>query len=160
MSTSIAPKKLMLALCAGEMWARTSSSIRCPYTACALIIYRNSKTKVDPDGNRRYGETNASEKVQLEADRKWWPIADARRRHLKAIAYYVDGYLKRVRAVDPDGRWQADDRGYWDVPVGPPMSEVEIAAMFGPHLQLGEWRLPVKGKLREYIPIQPPKNAK
>ncbi|MGW4094451.1 recombinase family protein [Nocardia sp. NPDC004750] len=123
-----------------------------PNTDCALLIYRNSKTKVD-SGNRRYGETNASERVQLEADRKWWPIADTRRRHLKALVYVVDGYVKRVRAVDPDGHWQADDRGYWDVPVGPPLSDTEVATLFGAHLQLGEWRLPVKGKLRECIPL-------
>jgi hypothetical protein len=38
---------------------------------------------------RRYSETGASEKVQLEADRKWFPIAAARRPRLKAIVYVV-----------------------------------------------------------------------
>jgi hypothetical protein len=47
---------------------------------------------------RRYGETGVSEKVQLEADRKWFPIVVARRPRLKAI---VDGVVARVCAVDP-----------------------------------------------------------
>jgi hypothetical protein len=42
-----------------------------------LVVYRNSKPRVDPDPNRRYGETSASERIQLEADRKWYPIAPA-----------------------------------------------------------------------------------
>src|SRR5207245_1726625 len=46
---------------------------------CALIVYRNTKPKIDADTNRRYGETGASEAVQLDADRKWWNIAPARR---------------------------------------------------------------------------------
>ncbi|WP_306358957.1 MULTISPECIES: recombinase family protein [unclassified Nocardia] len=129
-----------------------------PYTDCALMVYRNSKTKLDPHSNRRYGETGASEKVQLDADRKWFPIADARRKYLKAIVYLVDGTVTRVRAVDPDGQWERDDRGYWDIPVGPPLSKVEIAALFGPHgPNLGDWEAPVKGRLRSYIPLSPPR---
>ncbi|MEV6902836.1 helix-turn-helix domain-containing protein [Amycolatopsis sp. NPDC051372] len=39
---------------------------------CALVVYRNTRTrKIDADTSRRYGETGAGEKVQLEADRKW-----------------------------------------------------------------------------------------
>ncbi|MEV6073393.1 recombinase family protein [Nocardia sp. NPDC052001] len=123
-------------------------------TDCALLVYRNSKTKVDPDGNRRYGETHASEKVQLDADRKWWPVADVRRGHLKAIVYIVDGVVTRVRAVDPEGTWHTDDRGYCDVPVTAPLSELEVARTL-PTLpvQLGEHRSHVKGKLREYISL-------
>jgi hypothetical protein len=45
----------------------------------------------------RYGETGTSEKVQLEDDRTWFPIAAARRPRLKASVYVV----ARVRAVDP-----------------------------------------------------------
>ncbi|WP_331757734.1 recombinase family protein [Nocardia sp. NBC_01388] len=130
-----------------------------PYTDCVLLVYRNSKTKVDSDGNRRYGETYASEKVQLEADRKWFPISEARRQHLKAIAYVVDGEVKRVRAVDPQGRWEADDRGYWDVPLGPPLTEVEIATQLGygnaVPVQLGDLHATIKGRLREYRSIAP-----
>jgi len=46
---------------------------------CALVVYRNTGTrKIDADTNRRYGETGAGENAQLEADRKWFPIAPAR----------------------------------------------------------------------------------
>jgi hypothetical protein len=45
---------------------------------CALVIYRNTRTRKIDDGNRRYGETGVGERVQLEADRKWFPIAPAR----------------------------------------------------------------------------------
>ncbi|MEV4604956.1 recombinase family protein, partial [Amycolatopsis sp. NPDC049253] len=57
---------------------------------CALVVYRNTHTrKIDADTSRRYGETGANEKVQLEADRKWFPIAPARWPRLKAIVYVV-----------------------------------------------------------------------
>ncbi|MFD9614900.1 recombinase family protein [Streptomyces sp. NPDC059083] len=125
-----------------------------PYTDCALIVYRNSKAKVDSDGNRRYGETRASEAVQLEADRRWWPIAEARRRHLKAVVYVADGVVTRVRAVNPDEAWHTDDRGYCDVPVGPPLTDIEIARTLPTlGLALGDTRPHVKGKLREYISL-------
>lgn len=65
---------------------------------CALIIYRNSRPKSDAS-NRRLGETGAGEDVQLDADRKWWPIAPARRPRLKEIVYVVDGTVARIRAV-------------------------------------------------------------
>lgn len=68
---------------------------------CALVVYRNSKAEVDPDTNRRYGEAGQSEAVQLDADRKWWPIASTPRRKLEAIVYVVDGVVARVRGVDP-----------------------------------------------------------
>jgi hypothetical protein len=59
---------------------------------CVLVIYRNTRPgKVDPDTNRRYGETGQSEKVQLEADRKWWLVAPARQPRLKGIVYVVNG---------------------------------------------------------------------
>jgi hypothetical protein len=73
---------------------------------CVLMVYRDTRVhKVDADTNRRYGETGASEQVQLEADRKWFPIGKTRRPRLKAIVYVVyvvDGIVVRVRAVDPD----------------------------------------------------------
>lgn len=80
---------------------------------CVLVIYRNTRPgKVDPDTNRRYGETGQSEKVQLEADRKWWPVTPARQPRLKSIVYVVKGGVARIRAVDHDGTWERDDRGY------------------------------------------------
>ncbi|MEV8607928.1 helix-turn-helix domain-containing protein [Amycolatopsis sp. NPDC051373] len=83
---------------------------------CALVVYRNTRTrKIDADTSRRYGEIGASEKVQLEADRKWFPIAPARWPRLKPIVYVVDG------AVAPwDGYGtpctrssRSDDRCLW-----------------------------------------------
>ncbi|MDN5930998.1 MAG: recombinase family protein, partial [Pseudonocardia sp.] len=96
---------------------------------CALVVYRNSRRpKVDPDTLRRYGETGAGEAAQLEADRKWFPIAPARRHRVKAIVYVSDSAVARVRAVDADVTlWKSDDRGYADVPVGPPLTDLQIA---------------------------------
>jgi hypothetical protein len=58
---------------------------------------------LDPDTNRRNGQTGRSERVQLEADRKWWPIAPARRPRVQGLVYVVDGAVARLCAVGPDG---------------------------------------------------------
>lgn len=118
---------------------------------CALVVYRNT-SKLDA-GNRRLGETGASEQVQLDTDRKWWPIAPGRRSHVKAIVYVSGGRVVRVRSVDPDpNRWRQDDRGYCDVPVSAPLTDLRIAEQL-PTLGLrpGDPRPHQRGKLREYI---------
>lgn len=121
---------------------------------CVLVVYRNTRTaKVDAD-NRRYGETGAGERVQLDADRKWFPIGPARRGRLKAIVYVVDGIVVRVRGVDPDGAWQEDDRGYADVPVTKPLTELQIVRRLPTlNLALGDERPHVRGKIREYLSL-------
>ncbi|WP_337824590.1 recombinase family protein [Amycolatopsis sp. A1MSW2902] len=123
---------------------------------CALVVYRNTRPgKVDPDTNRPYGETAAGEEVQLEADRKWFPIAPARRPRLKAIVYVVNGVVARVRGVDPDlDKWGEDHRGYADVPVTKPLTELQIAERLPTlGLTLGDPRPHVKGKIREYVAL-------
>lgn len=121
---------------------------------CALIVYRNTKSKLDRDTNRRYGETGASEDVQFEADRKWFPIAPSRQPRLKAMVYVVDGIVTRVRAVDPTGRWEPDDRGYVEVPISKPLTDAQIAKQLPTlGLRLGDERPHVRGKLREYITL-------
>jgi DNA invertase Pin-like site-specific DNA recombinase len=119
-----------------------------------LVVYRNTRPgKVDRDTNRRYGETGASETVQLDADRKWWLIHPTRRPHLKGIVYVVDGTIARIRGIDPNGRWHDDDREYANVPVTQPPT-AEIAERFptlGPHL--GGQRPRLLGKLRELLPL-------
>lgn len=122
---------------------------------CVLVVYRNTRTrKVDPDTHRRFGETRAGEDAQLEADRKWFPIGATRRGRLKAIVYVVDGVVTRLRAVDPNGRWVSDDRGYMEVPVGAPLTEVQIAKQLPTlTIALGEPRPHVRGKIREYVSL-------
>ncbi|WP_406120852.1 hypothetical protein OHQ89_02460 [Streptomyces canus] len=120
---------------------------------CVLVVYRNRKAKTDAS-NRRLGETGRDDDVQLEADRKWWPIAPARRPLVKAIVYIADGTVARVRSVDPDlSKWREDDRGYADVPVSrKPLDDLQIAKQL-PTLGLrnGDKRPHVCGKLREYV---------
>jgi DNA invertase Pin-like site-specific DNA recombinase len=122
---------------------------------CVLVVYRNTRPgKVDPDTSRRYGETDQSEQVQLEADRKWWNIAPSRQPRLKGIVYVVNGTVARIRAVDPDGTWQRDDRGYADVPLTGPLSDLQAAEQFPAlGIRLGAPRPHVKGKIREYLPL-------
>ncbi|WP_307862808.1 helix-turn-helix domain-containing protein [Pseudonocardia parietis] len=121
---------------------------------CALIIYRNSRPKIDHT-NRRYGETGAGEKAQLEADRKWFPIAATRRARLKAMVYVVDGAVARIRAVTGDlSAWDEDDRGYADVPVGPPLTDLQITRQLpNMGIALGDQRPHVRGKVREYVTL-------
>lgn len=123
---------------------------------CVLVVYRNTRTrKVDAYDNRRFGETGASEEVQLDADRKWWPIAANRESRVKAIVYVVDGVVTRVRGVLPGKKWKRDDRGYADVPLtSPPLTELEIAQQLPTlGLALNDPRPHVKGKIREYLPL-------
>ncbi|WP_139277637.1 hypothetical protein [Rhodococcus marinonascens] len=97
------------------------------------------------------------ERAQLDADRKWWPVAAARRTRrtrLKAIIYIVDGMVARVRAVDPDGHWDHDDRGYADIPLTPPLTDLQIATQFPTlGIRLGDHRPHTRGKIREYTSL-------
>ena len=121
---------------------------------CVLVVYRNTRPGKVDGSNRRYGETGQSEKVQLEADRKWWPVASARQPRLKGIVYVVDGTVARIRAVDPDGTWERDDRGYADIPLTPPLTDIQVAEQFPTlGLRLGDPRPHVRGKIREYLPL-------
>jgi hypothetical protein len=122
---------------------------------CALVVYRNTRTRKVDATNRRYGETGASEKAQLDADRKWFPIAPARWPRLKAVIYVVDGIITRIRAVEPDlSQWDTDDRGYADVPVTNPLTELQIAKRLPTlDITLGDKRPHIRGKIREYISL-------
>lgn len=124
---------------------------------CVLVVYRNTRSrKIDADTNRRYGETGAQEHVQLDADRKWWPIAAARRPRLKAIVYVADGTVVRVRAVNSDqSTWGPDDdRGYADVAVSAPLTDLQVATQFPTlGIRLGDHRPHVRGKIREYVSL-------
>ena len=122
---------------------------------CVLVVYRNTRPgKIDRDTNRRYGETGQDEVVQLEADRKWWNVAPARQPRLTGVVYVVDGTVTRIRAVDPDGTWQRDDRGYADIPLTKPLSDLEAAERFPAlGIRLGDPRPHVRGKIREYLPL-------
>ena len=122
---------------------------------CVLVVYRNTRPgKIDPGTSRRYGETGQSEAVQLDADRKWWPVGVARRPRLKGLVYVADGVVTRVRAVQPGGTWRYDDRGYADVPLTAPLTDARIARQF-PTLGIrpGDARPHVRGKIREYQPL-------
>ena len=121
---------------------------------CVLVVYRNTRPGKVDDSNRRYGETGQSEKVQLEADRKWWPVAASRQPRLKCVVYVVNGTVARVRAVDPEGTWERDDRGYADIPLTAPLTDLQVAEQFPTlGLRLGAPRPHVKGKIREYLPL-------
>lgn len=122
---------------------------------CVLVVYRNTRPgKVDPDTNRRYGETGQGERVQLDADRKWWNIAPARQSRLKGMVYVVNGTVARIRAVQPGGKWERDDRGYADIPLTPPLTDLQVAEQFPAlGLRIGDHRPHVRGKLREYLPL-------
>ena len=122
---------------------------------CVLVVYRNTRPgKTDPGTGRRYGETGQSERVQLEADPKWWPVAPARQPRLKGITYVVNGTVARIRAVDPEGIWERDDRGYADIPLTPPLTDLQVAEQFPAlGLRIGDHRPHVRGKIREYLPL-------
>jgi DNA invertase Pin-like site-specific DNA recombinase len=124
------------------------------HSDCALVVYRNTKPKLDADTNRRYGETGQSEAVQLEADRKWWNVAPTRRPRLKAVVFVVDATVTRIRAVDSEGPWHEDDRGYADIPLTAPLDNGDVDKLL-PSLpvRLGDHRPHQRGKIREYVAL-------
>ncbi len=81
-------------------------------------------------------------------------ITAARQPHLKGVVYVVDSTVKRIRAVDSDGAWKHDDRGYADIPLTSPLDDVQVAEQFPAlGIRLGDHRPHVKGKIREYLPL-------
>jgi len=51
-------------------------------------------------------------------------------------------------------KWRFDDRGYADVPVGPPLTQLQIAQQLPTlGLTLGDQRPHVRGKIREYVSL-------
>jgi hypothetical protein len=73
---------------------------------------------------------------------------------VKAIVYVVDGIVTRTRGIQPGKKWKRDDRGYADVPVTKPLTDLEIAEQL-PTLgfRIGDHRPHVRGKIREYLPL-------
>ena len=102
-----------------------------------------------PDTNRRYGETGQTEKVQLEADRKWWPVGP-RARPVKGIVYVADG------VVDPRPRGRARRHvgarrpRLRRCPVTPPLTDAQIAEQFPTLAFAPATPGRVRGKIREY----------
>jgi DNA invertase Pin-like site-specific DNA recombinase len=117
----------------------------------ALVVWRSSgKTGVDPDG-RVYGETGKEDAGQKEADRKYFPLAPAKKPYLKAIVYVVDGAVGRIRGVNPEGAWAPDARGYWDIPVTDPLTPEQAAGQLPSlGLHVGDALPTQRGKLREH----------
>ncbi|MEU9247505.1 recombinase family protein [Streptomyces sp. NPDC048385] len=122
----------------------------------AYVVYRSGKTKTDSDG-RRYDETGEGDysKAQYDADRRFWPLADHKRPHAKAMVYVVDGIVKRIRPIKPDlDAWKRHG-SKWEIPVGDPILDpAEIAEKF-PTLGLSlDDKLPAqRGKLREHLAL-------
>jgi hypothetical protein len=63
--------------------------------------------------------------------------------------------VARIRAVTGDlSVWDDDDRGYAEVPVGPPLTDLQIARQLPtPGIRLGDQRPHVRGKLREHVSL-------
>jgi hypothetical protein len=122
--------------------------------AFAYVVYRSGKTKTDSDG-RHYDETGQGDrsKAQYDADRMYWPLADHKRPHAKAMVYVVDGFVKRIRPIEPDlDAWKRHGSKR-EIPVSDPILDpAEIAETF-PTLGLSiRDALPAqRGKLREHL---------
>jgi hypothetical protein len=60
----------------------------------------------------------------------------------------------RIRAIDPDGTWHRDDRGYADIPLTAPLTGLHVAGQFPTlGIRLGDHRPHGRGKHREYLPL-------
>jgi DNA invertase Pin-like site-specific DNA recombinase len=119
----------------------------------ALVVYRGQGTAgIDADG-RPYGETGGDESAQLDADRKYWEVAPAKKPHLRAIVFIVDGTVERIRAVDPAGTWIPDPHRprFWDIPLTEGLNLEQAAEQLPTlDLRLGDAVPHQRGKLREH----------
>ncbi|WP_323178732.1 helix-turn-helix domain-containing protein [Streptomyces sp. NBC_01381] len=120
------------------------------------VVYRSGKTKTDADG-RTYDETGQGDlsKEQFDADSKYWPLADHKRPHAKAMVYVVDGIVKRIRPIKPDlDAWKRHGNK-WEIPVGDPILDpAEIAEKFPTlDLSVGDELPAQRGKLREHLAL-------
>lgn len=118
----------------------------------ALIIWRREgKTLYDVDG-RPYGETGEGENVQLDADRKWWPIARSRFPTLRALVFVVDGQVNRVREIIGIDEDETREGNKLALDVSPPLTSAEMDERLpGLPVTLGATLPAVRGKLREYL---------
>lgn len=73
------------------------------------------------------------------------------------MVYVVDGVVARVRAVDPEVAWNADDdRGYADLgkALSAPVTDpAQVADLVPAGLWVGDLRPHIKGKIREYVAV-------
>lgn len=118
-----------------------------------MVVYRNADPKIDESG-RVFGETGTGEEDQIESDRKWWRIAPGKRRRLRGVVYVHEGVVARIRAVDPQGVWAEDARGYASIPVTAPLTDAEIGQQL-PTLELlpGATLPQTQGPSRRYLPL-------
>ncbi|MHC5264214.1 caspase family protein [Streptomyces sp. UC4497] len=118
----------------------------------ALIIWRrNGKILYDADG-RPYGETGGGEELQLDADRKWWPIARWRLPALRALVFVVDGEVNRIREIIDVDEDMTGDSSSLALQVSPPLTLAELEERLpGLPVTLGTPLPSGQGKLREYL---------
>ncbi|GAA3080347.1 hypothetical protein GCM10020000_77750 [Streptomyces olivoverticillatus] len=125
----------------------------------AYVVYRSGKAKTDSD-SRPYDETGQGDlsKAQYDADRMYWPLADHKRPHAKAMVYVVDGIVTRIRPIKPDLDGWKRHGSNWEIPVGDPIVDhAEIAEQFPTlGLTLGDALPAQRGKQREHISLQKP----
>jgi hypothetical protein len=71
------------------------------------------------------------------------------------MIYVADGVVVRVRGVMPDPTaWATDDRGYVDVPVTGPLTDLQIARDLPTlGIRLGDRRPHRRGRIREYVTL-------
>ena len=71
------------------------------------------------------------------------------------MVYVANGVVVRVRAVSGElSAWNDDDRGYADIPLGPPLADLQIARQLPTlGIALGDPRPHVRGKIRKYVTL-------
>ncbi|WP_406359512.1 hypothetical protein OID55_01010 [Streptomyces sp. NBC_00715] len=77
-----------------------------------------ARPKPTADG-RAYHETCQGDlsEEQFDTDCKYWPLADHKCPHAKAMIYVVDGVVKRIRPIKPDlNAWERHG-SKWEIPV-------------------------------------------
>ncbi|NIB30867.1 hypothetical protein HBB16_02530 [Pseudonocardia sp. MCCB 268] len=123
--------------------------------ACALIVYRNTRLKTDYT-HRRYGENRRRREVPARSRPQMVPRSP--RPAAPGCARWSTSPTASWSASAPSPASSAPGttthRGYADIPLGPPLTDLQIARQrLPPSISLGDPRLIVRGKIREYVTL-------
>ena len=123
----------------------------------AMLIYRGVNGPGVDDKGRIFGETGEADAsdTQRRADSEFWRIATTKRPRIKLLIIVVQGEIRRIWQVFPEGKW-SEENGKVGLPLGEhPLTLDEVRRLYPAlGMAVGDWLSRQRGKMREYIPVE------